>query len=188
MQFRVVRDSTANKGDGNNINNVFFSNDLYGMAFGSGVLAVTTNWSRRGSRTEADVVFNTAYTWDSYSGPLKPGVQDFHRVALHEFGHVLGLDHPDEHGQSVQAIMNSHISGLDHLTSDDIAGAQALYGGAGSVTNPAGTVAFPPRNESFDFRSQLETKYRDGLKRGPIPTYVDTEGDIVRTQEYLRYA
>jgi hypothetical protein len=49
------------------------------------------------------------------------------------------------------------------------------------------TPGFPPRNEPFDFRLQLEAKYRDGLKRQPSSTYVDTEGDIVWTQEYLRY-
>ena len=189
VQFRVVRDSTAPKGDGNGVNNVFFSNDVYGMAFDTSVLAVTTDWVRRTTRVEADVVFNSADTWDSYSGALRRGTQDFHRVALHEFGHVLGLDHPDEHGQTVTAIMNSHVSRLDHLADDDIAGAQAMYGasGGGSTSGGAGTVSFPPRNESLDFRNQLDTKYRDGLGRKPTSTSVDNEGDIVWTQEYLRY-
>lgn len=192
VQFRAVSGSTAAKGDGNGVNNVFFASDVYGMAFGSGVLAVTTNWLRRGTRTEADVVFNSAETWDSYGGSLRRGVQDFHRVALHEFGHALGLDHPDEHGQSVSAIMNSHIGNLDQLTADDVAGAQALYGGSGSPGGSggsfgAGTVSFPPRNESLDFRTQLEAKYRDALKRSPTATAVDLEGDIVWTQEYERY-
>lgn len=48
-------------------------------------------------------------------------------------------------------------------------------------------VAFPPRNEPYDFRLQLESKYRDGLRRAAASTYVDIEGDIVWTQEYLRY-
>ena len=48
-------------------------------------------------------------------------------------------------------------------------------------------VSFPPRNESFDFRNQLETKYQTGLGRGPAPTYVDREGEVVWTQEYMRY-
>jgi len=189
VQFRVVRDSTAPQGDGNGVNNVTFAPDVYGMAFGTKVLAITTDWARGATRTEADVVFNTnAGPWDSYSGPLRRGTMDFHRVALHEFGHVLGLDHPDEAGQSVSAIMNSHIGDLDHLTSDDIAGVQALYGGTRSAPgNGAGTVAFPPRNESLDFRSQLEVKYRDGLHRAAVATFVDTEGDVVWTQEYLRY-
>jgi hypothetical protein len=48
-------------------------------------------------------------------------------------------------------------------------------------------VIFPPRQEPFDFRVQLEVKYRDGLRRPASQTFVDVEGDIVWTQEYLRY-
>jgi len=48
-------------------------------------------------------------------------------------------------------------------------------------------VSFPPRNESFDFRNQLETKYQTGLGRAVAPTYVDREGEVVWTQEYMRY-
>ena len=48
-------------------------------------------------------------------------------------------------------------------------------------------VVFPGRNDSFDFRNQLEVKYRDGLRRGPSPTVVDREGEVVWTQEYMRY-
>ena len=48
-------------------------------------------------------------------------------------------------------------------------------------------VSFPPRNESFDFRNQLETKYQTGLGRSATPTYVDREGEVVWTQEYMRY-
>ena len=190
VQFQIVRDSTAPEGDGNGVNNVFFGNDVYGMAFDGGVVAVTTSWLRRSSRTEADVIFNGARTWDSYGGSLKRSPTDFHRVALHEFGHVLGLDHPDDHGQGVSAIMNSHISDLDRLTSDDIRGAQELYGVRAAPIPPSGAgspVAFPPRDESLDFRQQLEAKYRDGLGRGSTATSVDNEGDVVWTQEYLRY-
>ncbi len=48
-------------------------------------------------------------------------------------------------------------------------------------------VAFPPRNESFDFRNQLEVKYQTSLGRSPAPTFVDREGEVVWTQEYMRY-
>jgi hypothetical protein len=186
VQFNIVRDSTAARGDGNGVNGVFFANDVYGMAFDRTTLAVTTNWRQRNLRTEADVIFNGNLTWDSYNGALRPGTNDFRRVALHEFGHVLGLNHPDETGQNVSAIMNSHIGDVEHLTADDIAGALALYGALASSGGSV-TVSFPPRNESLDFRNQLEAKYRDGLRRAPSSTFVDTEGDIVWTQEYLRY-
>jgi hypothetical protein len=48
-------------------------------------------------------------------------------------------------------------------------------------------VSFPGRNDSFDFRIQLETKYQAGLGRSVAPTYVDAEGEVVWTQEYIRY-
>lgn len=59
--------------------------------------------------------------------------------------------------------------------------------GVDPVCGVTATTAFPPRNEPLDFRSQLEQKYRDGLRRGPTATFVDAEGDIVWTMEYLRY-
>lgn len=49
------------------------------------------------------------------------------------------------------------------------------------------TAIFPPRNEPLDFMVQLEAKYRDGLRRVASPSFVDVEGNIVWTQEYLRY-
>ena len=49
------------------------------------------------------------------------------------------------------------------------------------------TVVFPPRNEPFDFMLQLEAKYRDGLRRPSVLSFVDIEGNIVWTQEYLWY-
>jgi hypothetical protein len=48
-------------------------------------------------------------------------------------------------------------------------------------------VAFPGRDQSFDFRNQLETKYLTGLGRAAAPTFVDREGEVVWTQEYMRY-
>ncbi len=126
-RFLVVRDSTipivANDGK----NSVFFSSTVFGDSFGETTLAVTTSWTQSGHRIEADVVFNTAKSWNSYRGDRWNGVSDFRRVALHEFGHVLGLDHPDEAGQSVTAIMNSNIGNIDSLRADDIAGARALW-------------------------------------------------------------
>ncbi len=48
-------------------------------------------------------------------------------------------------------------------------------------------ISFPGRNDSFDFRNQLETKYLTGLGRAAAPTFVDREGEVVWTQEYMRY-
>ena len=55
------------------------------------------------------------------------------------------------------------------------------------ATGATSLVAFPPRNEPFLFRTNLESKYRDGLRRDSTTSYVDIEGSIVWTQEYLHY-
>lgn len=65
-------------------------------------------------------------------------------VAAHEIGHAIGLDH--ENG--VTALMNPIYNGsLNGLQSDDIAGAQAIYGGAQpgaakAYSIPAGQTSF----------------------------------------------
>jgi Matrixin/Putative Ig domain len=131
---KFVQADPVGPSGGDGANSVFFSSTIYGQSFGSTTLAVTVNYSSSGSGVfaETDVIFNDARTWNSYRGPIQgagaTATYDFHRVALHEFGHVLGLDHPDQHGQSVVALMNSIISNLDELADDDIAGVTSLYG------------------------------------------------------------
>jgi hypothetical protein len=143
MKFVVNRNSILppSATDGNT--SVTKSDTIYGDTFGGNVLAVTLVTPRDGHMVEADVIFNRDVLWDSYRGP-RPGAEeiDFRRVALHEFGHVVGLDHPDQANpkQTVAAIMNSIISNsIDNLQADDINGAHAIYdsGPAFLTSNPA---------------------------------------------------
>jgi len=153
VQFVASEPSGSSGSDG--ANEVLFSKTVYGDSWPSNALAVTLKMSSQGSVfTETDVLFNDNLKWNSYRGPLQgsgaTGTYDFHRVALHEFGHVLGLDHPNQHGQSVVAIMNSIISDLDQLADDDIAGGRSLYGVR--ITSPLGLPPFPAGNS---FRYQI---------------------------------
>ena len=58
--------------------------------------------------------------------------------------------------------------------------------GAPGVSGSA-AVSFPARNEVVEFRSQLETKYQAGLNRSASETAVDSEGEVIWIQEYIRY-
>ena len=135
MQFGKVMNSTVSLARGDRFNSMAFSSSVFGQSFGSNTLAVTY-YSYSGSTfLEADILFNTAISWDSYRGSLRSS-QDIQRVALHESGHALGLDH-----SSVGTpIMNAYVTNTYTLQSDDIAGAQSLYGPSNSTPTPTPTA------------------------------------------------
>ena len=130
LQFSWIKNSPVTPAQVDDEMSVMFDNKVFGDSFGTGVLAVTLLGYRNGNFEETDTVFNSAISWDSYRGNLTPPVYDFHRVAIHEFGHTLGLDHPDQAKpkQFVVAIMNSRVSNLDTLAQDDINGVTSIYG------------------------------------------------------------
>jgi predicted Zn-dependent protease len=121
-------------------NGVGFTSDVCGSAFGEATLAVTL--SRFSSQLlgppaiiRTDIVINDAVRYDIFDGSLVQfgipfGSIDFGRVALHELGHALGLDH----SSTARAIMAPTISNIDSLQEDDIAGVNTLYGGLQSCT------------------------------------------------------
>lgn len=124
-----------------------FQSSFCGVSFG-GAVAVTAYYinAATGELVEADTLFDANRSWTTYPGPLQTDgaettVYDFHRVVIHELGHVLGLDHPDDAGQSVQAIMNRRVSNIDTTQTDDLAGVSAIYPGAGSP--PPGVLENP---------------------------------------------
>lgn len=114
-------------------NGVGFSSSICGSSFGATTLAVTMSRYRVPGNTyiESDIVFNSAKNWSTYSGPLQLEI-DFKRVAVHELGHALGLDHED----SQVSIMNSIVNLVETPQADDIAGLRAIYGNDfAAVTN-----------------------------------------------------
>ena len=112
-----------------------FSEDFCGSEFGANTLAVATR--RFESQElgppniiEGDIVVNNGERYDIFDGPLAQlsvltNGLDFKRIALHELGHVIGLDHEEVN----PAIMAPAISDVFELQEDDIAGVEALYSG-----------------------------------------------------------
>ncbi len=135
LKLQGVPSEETEGGMDNGISEAYFAATAYGQILGPDVGAVTLIIPKGNPQrnVEADVIFNTAFLWDSYRGPLQTSngkhLLDFRRIALHEFGHVVGLDHPDQDDPAAApAIMNSTTGDLYALTADDIDGAQFLYG------------------------------------------------------------
>ena len=115
------------------LNGVAFTSDICGVAYGKNTLAVTMRSYQReilGERSivESDIVINNKMSFDVYDGSPRLGrnqAADFRRMALHELGHAIGL----EHEETARSIMAPSISEIDRLTTDDINAVRALYSG-----------------------------------------------------------
>lgn len=118
-------------------NSTGFYSDSCGEAFGTDVIAVTlsqsTTLSSGQQYVESDIVFNSAETWDVYNGSALFSKLDFRRVATHEFGHLIGVDHE----QSIAAIMAPFIGDIENPTTDDLAASKSLYSANTTPSQPA---------------------------------------------------
>ena len=117
--------------DGNAVEWEDFSNGVCDDP-ASGALAVTRlNWIS--DFCNADVLFNNQYTWTNDDPGWTTGSPyNFNSVAIHEFGHVVGLDHEDRW----LATMNSKYHPFPHkIHADDMGGIRYLYSSSSTVTD-----------------------------------------------------
>ena len=86
-----------------------------------------------GGTLAGDIVMNTQTAWQASSD------YDIQTVALHEFGHALGLDH----STVAQAVMYSNYTGVKQsLNTDDASGIRSVYGTrVADAFEPANTLA-----------------------------------------------
>ena len=93
FRFRAERRSGTGLCSSSGDNNVVFSADSCGDAWGDSTLGVTFYWYSGGELTKADILFNSGKSWNIYDGPMQNSAVDFRRVAMHEVGHAVGLQH-----------------------------------------------------------------------------------------------
>jgi hypothetical protein len=92
-------------------------------------LALATIWCSGTTIIEADMVMNTMFNWTT--NPFS--YHDVQTVALHEFGHWIGLNHSADYN----SIMYYQYKGTQRqLSPDDIAGIQFIYGSTGTSITP----------------------------------------------------
>jgi len=149
-----------------------FTSTVCGNSYGGSTLAITMIFSKVNSLgtadiTEADIVYNSNQKFDIYDGPVNfnqfAGV-DFRRVALHELGHVMGLNHE----RAAPAIMAPTIGNLFTLQKDDIAGVNFLYAGTNNCFKA--TAAFGVTAQAL---SQGDCRVQQLVSGGTDTSFVD---------------
>jgi|GEM_PF-1351103 len=125
FEYYIVRDTYSNPcREDDERNGVAFAASDCGDAWGKNTLAVTHIWYVGDTITETDIVFNANQHWDVYSGPWSYSSNDFTRIAIHELGHALGLNHENS---GIDSIMASYAGDIYLPQEDDIAGVAAIY-------------------------------------------------------------
>ncbi len=167
--------------DSHNI--IFFSPGSSGNA-----IATTYWWYQSGGRMiEADIVFwDGAFSFSAYQNPTYSEF-DVWNIAAHELGHVHGLGHSSVSAATMYAYSSQGETSKRTLHSDDINGAQAIYGeqdpfsviihtdddSYARVFSGSGSFDFTVlayNNDSYGhlFRATIDLELPDGSTYGPL--------------------
>ena len=144
--------------------------DGYGCTLGE-----TTVWPNSTLATirEVSIVIDTAdqaVPTDALSTPL-----GFLSTAAHEIGHAIGLDH----SANPNAIMYPYYNGMTRLSSEDIAGIQAIYGVAPTTSSTSTATSTSPLSAAqYSHEASIIRLYLAAFDRAP-----DTTGKQYWTSE-----
>ena len=141
--FRFERgvDTTVTRFSVDRINEVFYSTEQNTVQMGGGRAYARITPTTDNLTVDGDIAI---FERDSHGTQTVLGVRDFplpfesdfESLMLHEFGHIVGLDH-SEFGSAIMSTGGTGPGGLNRqLFSDDIAGIQFLYGVAPPVPEP----------------------------------------------------
>ncbi|MFC2164892.1 Ig-like domain-containing protein [Acidobacteriota bacterium] len=107
-------------------------------------------WYSGNTILETDLVFNDYYNWSTSGSNY-----DVETVALHEFGHWVGLDHTSS------GIMRPNYGGKQHNLDDDAKeGFYAMYGGGGGGEEPPDEPALKLDRYALSFLGKQELFFR----------------------------
>jgi hypothetical protein len=139
----------------NNKNEMFFRNDS------GGNIADTYWWyDGTGKLVDADVVLHENYAYSTGSG-CSNGIY-VEDVAIHEFGHVLGLAHSETFGATMYGAMPGYCDTTQlTLEADDIAGIRSLYPPSSSSQPPAAPSQLAVATASANPSSSLALSWAD---------------------------
>ena len=140
--------------NGNQQDDPRFGDIRIGMVnLGSGVLAETfLPPPANGGTAAGDMFLNSSASWQINTS------YDLETVAIHEFGHALGLGQ----SQITTACMYAYYNGVKQsLTSDDIAGIQSVWGA--------------PQSDQFNSNGQSNGNYTTAAN---ITSYIGSNGQI----------
>jgi Matrixin len=127
-----------------------------GMTQASGQLAMAyMTPPYNGGTLAGDIFFNTTQSWQ-----INGAAFDLETVAIHEFGHALGMGH----SQIAAAVMYAYYNTTKQtLTADDISGIQSIYG-----PSPADAFDAAASNNTFGTATVI-TPYINASKQVLLP-------------------